>query len=135
MAGRGFALPLQPDLLARGDCCGNLDIEFLAGRQPDTLLHAPDRFFQRHRHGDGKIEIDRDPARVEFEGGGAGTGTRAARRTPEHTVEDVLEAAAAKAARAGTAGAEGVGLEAARTRAAARVAAGKALKARLALGV
>src|SRR5882757_5983026 len=102
MARRGFALPLQPDLLARGDTGGNLDVEFLARRQPDALLHALDRFFQRHRHGDGKIEIDREPAAIEREGGGAGTGTRAARRAAEHAVEDVLETAAtAEAARAG----------------------------------
>ena len=38
MAGRGLALPLQPDLLAGGDAGGNLDVELLAGRQPDALL-------------------------------------------------------------------------------------------------
>src|SRR5450432_2845531 len=130
MARRGLALPLQPALLARGNAGGNLDIELLAGRQPDALVHALDRLFKRHRHGDGKIEIERDAAAIELEGGAAGAGPRAARRAAEHAVEDVLETAAAGAA------AEGAGLEAARTGAPARIAATrKALEARLALGV
>src|SRR5664279_1882411 len=106
MARRGLALPLQPDLLARGNAGRNLDIEFLAGGEPDALLHALDRFFQRHRHGDRKIEVDREPAGIEFEGGTASTGPRAA-RAAEHAVEDVFEtaAAAAKTAGAGAAGA------------------------------
>src|ERR1700722_18093356 len=132
MAGRGLALPLQPDLLAGGNAGGNLDIELLAGRQPDALLDALDRLFQRHRHGDGKIEIERDAAGIEFEGGAARAGTLPPPcGAAEHAVEDILETAAAT-----TAGAEGVGLEAAGAGATARVAAaGKALKARLALGV
>src|SRR6202035_1709834 len=130
VAVRGLALPLQPDLLAGGDAGGNLDIELLAGRQPDALLDALDRLFQRHRHGDGKIEIERNPAGIEFEGVAAAGPLPPARGAAEHAVEDVLETAAANAA-----GAEGVGLEAAGAGATARVAAGKALKARLALGV
>ena len=61
-----------------------------------------------------------------------GPGPRAAAGAAEHAVEDILEAAAAGA----TAAAEGMALEAAgRSAAVTRVAAGKALKARLALGV
>ena len=56
------------------------------------------------------------------------------RRAAEHAVEDVLETAATAAAKP-PAGAEGVGLEAARPARARRIAAGKALEARLALGV
>src|SRR5712672_632700 len=136
VAGRRFALPLQPDLLTRRDSGGNLDIEFLAGRQPDAFLHALHRFFQRHRHRDAQIEIERDPAGVELEGSAASAGPCAARRgAAEHAVEDVLETAAAaagKAARAGAAGTECVGLK---TAPSARVAAGKTLEARLAIGV
>src|ERR1700719_3090828 len=68
MARRGFALPLQPDLLTGGDAGRNLDIEFLAGRQPDAPLRAVDRLFQRHRHGDGKVEVERDAAGIELGG-------------------------------------------------------------------
>src|SRR5258705_13101067 len=81
--------------------------------------------------------MERAPAGVELEGSAASAGPCAARRgAAEHAVKDVLEtaaaAAAAKAARAGAAGAECVGLK---TAPPARVAAGKTLKARLALGV
>src|SRR6202165_1964569 len=94
MAGRGLALPFQPDLLSGGDAGGNLDIEFFAARQPDALLPALDRLFQRHRHGDVKVEIEGDSAGIELEGA-AGAGPRAARRgAAEHAVEDVLETAA-----------------------------------------
>src|SRR3981081_2436854 len=96
MTRRGLALPLQPDLLARANAGRNLDIEFLTGRQPDALLHALDRFFQRHRHGDGKIEIDREPARVEFESGAAGAGPRAARPPAPHPVEAFAQSAPAQ---------------------------------------
>src|SRR5258705_5461332 len=128
MARRRLALPLQPDLLTGRYSGGNLDIEFLAGRQSDAFLDALHRFFQRHRHGDAEIEIERYSAGIELEGR-ASAGPRATRRgTAEHAVEDVLETAAG----AGPAGAECVGLE---TAPPARVAAGKTLEARLALGV
>jgi len=39
---RGLALAFQPDLLAGGDRCRNLDIEFLAVRQADTFLGTLD---------------------------------------------------------------------------------------------
>src|ERR1700716_253749 len=133
MAGRALALPLQPDLLAGRDAGGNLDIEFLAGRQPDALLRALDGLFQRHRHGDAEIEIDRDPAGIELEST-ARAGPRAARRgAAEHAVENVLETAAAAEPSGAAAAAEGVGLKPARAR--TRVAAWKALEARLALGI
>src|SRR5258707_12262646 len=80
--------------------------------------------------------MERDPAGVDLEGGAASAGPCAARRgAAEPVVKDVLDtaaAAAAKAAGAGAAGAEWVGLK---TAPPARVAAGKTLKARLALGV
>src|ERR1700676_201726 len=138
MARRGFALPLQPDLLTGGDAGRNLDIEFLPGRQPDAPLRAVDRLFQRHRHGDGKVEGERAAAGLELEGV-AGCAPRAApRRTAEHAVQDVLETAAAKAAGTGTAAAEGVARKAALAGTRARVTAGEAaareaLEARLAL--
>src|ERR1700730_4252418 len=149
VAGRGLALPLQPDLLAARDPCGNPDVEFLAVRQPDAFFAAVDCLLQCHRHGDGKIEVERDAAGIEFEGlRGAGTGPRAARGgAAEHAVENVLEIAAAKIAAA----AESVGLEAASAGAPARIAAArktatrkaatrkaatrKALEPRLALGI
>src|ERR1700720_1172703 len=117
VTGRGVALPLEPDLLAGHNAGRNLDIELLAGRQPDPLLHTPDRLLQRNRHGDGKIEIKRDGAGVELEGAAASARPRAARRLrAEHAVEDVLKSAAAKAAGARAAAAAGMGLEAAGTR-------------------
>src|SRR5687767_9852851 len=126
----GFALPLQPDLLAGDDACRNPDIELLACRQADALFPAFDRLLQRHRHGDVQIEIEADPARVEFKGPAA-AGTSASGRAAEHAVENILKARAARTAT----GAE-AGFEASRsTGAAARVAAGKTLKAWLALGV
>src|SRR5205807_10433312 len=67
VTGRGLALPLQPDLLAGNNARGNLDVEFFAGRQPDPLLDAPYRLFQRHRHRDAEIEIERDAASIELE--------------------------------------------------------------------
>src|ERR1700688_10519 len=95
VAGRGLALPLQPDLLTRCDTGGNLDIEFLAGRQPDPLFHALDRLFQRHRHGDTEIEVECYAAGIELEGIACTAGTRAARRgRPQHAVELNLETAA-----------------------------------------
>src|SRR6267378_2883050 len=109
VAGRGVALPLQSDLLAGSDTSGNLDIEFFAGRQPNALLRALDRLFQRHRHGDAEIEIERYTAGIELKGT-TGAGSRAARRAAEHAVEDVLESATA-APRAGATGAECVGFE------------------------
>src|SRR6202167_4638802 len=137
VARRGFALSLEPDLLAGGNACGNPDIEFLAGRQPDAFFRAVDRFFQRHRHGDAEIEIERNAARIELEGttrAGPGAAHPAA---AEHAVEDVLKAAAAKAARTGAPGPERAGLKTAaggappRPRGAPR----KTLAARLAVGV
>src|ERR1700691_2775472 len=105
VARRRFALSLESDLLAGGNAGGNPDIEFLAGRQPDALFRAVDRFFQRHRHGDAEIEIEPDTARIELKGI-ARAGSRAARAAAaEHAVEDVLKAAAAKAARTGATGA------------------------------
>src|SRR6185503_1210815 len=114
----------------------NLDVEFLAVRQPDALLAALDRFFQRDGHGDIDVEIDPDPAGVEFElGPTAGSGPRAAHPAAEHAVENVLERARALA-RTGAAATEIVALETAGTRAPARPAAAwKALEARLAVGV
>src|SRR5258708_27320595 len=102
MTGRAVALPLQPDLLAGDDAGRNLDIESLAGRQPDAFFHALDRFLQRHRHRDGKVEVERDPAGVELEGR-ATARPAAAPGAAEHAVENVLETAAAEAA--GTRGA------------------------------
>src|SRR6476620_1171081 len=134
VARRGFALPLQPDLLAVGDDGWNLDVELLAGRQADALVRALDRLLQRHRHGNVEIEIEPDAAGIEFKL--AAAGARATRRTAEHAVQDFFKVAAAHAAGPRAAGADGIGLEAARTTgAAARVAAGKALEARLAFGV
>src|SRR5665647_1479527 len=102
VTGCGLALPLEPDLLAGDDAGGNLDIELLAGRQPDALLDAIDRLFQRHRHGDGQIEVERNAAGLEFEGAAAAGPRAPPRRAAEHAVEDVLEtAAAAKAAGTG----------------------------------
>src|SRR5664279_3202914 len=137
MAGRGLALSLKPDLLTGGNACGNPDIEFLAGRQPDTLFRALDRFFQRHRHGNAEIEIERDPARIELEGIARAGPRTAHAAAAEHAVEDVLEAATAKAARTGAAGAEGAGFKSAAGGGPARprIATGKTLEARLALGV
>src|SRR5215207_5004924 len=133
VARRGFALPLQPDLLAGDDACRDPDIELLAGRQADALFPAFDRLLQRHRHGDVQIEIEADPAGVEFEGPAA-AGTSAPGRAAEHAVEDILKTCPARAA--GTAAGAEAGFEAARsTGAAARVAAGKTLEAWLALGV
>src|SRR6202050_1027475 len=110
VARRGLALSLEPDLLAGGNACGNPDVEFLAGRQPDALFRALDRFFQRYRHGDAEIEIERDAARIELKGI-ARAGSRAARAAAEHAVEDVLKAAAAKAACTGATAAEGAGFK------------------------
>src|SRR6476620_4189323 len=95
MAGRRLALPLQPDLLTRRDSGGNLDIEFFAGRQPDAFLHTLHRLFQRHRHGDAEIEIERYAAGVELKRSAPSAGPCATRRrAAEHAVEDVLETAA-----------------------------------------
>ena len=95
MAGRGLALPLQPDLLAGGDAGRNLDVELLAGRQPDALLAALDRLLQRHRHGDVEIEVEPRSRRCRIRSLPPAAGRAAARRAAEHAVEDVLEAAAA----------------------------------------
>src|SRR6202043_946121 len=105
-------------------------------RQPDALFRAVDRFFQRHRHGNAEIEIERDAARIELEGI-ARAGPRAAHAAAEHAVEDVLKTATAKAARTGATGAEGAGFKptAGGGSARPRIATGKTLKARLALGV
>src|SRR4051812_24535722 len=133
MAGRGFALPFQADLLTGDNARRNLDIELLAGGQPDPLLAALDRFFQRHRHGDAEIEIGPKRALVER--------SRPAPRAPaEHPLQNVCEAAAPRKAAAGpAAGAEAEGLNPAARRWAAtprpRIAARKTLEARLAFGV
>src|SRR5471030_1716098 len=94
VTGRGFALPLQPDLLAGGNARWNLDIEFLAVRQPDAFLATIDRLLQRHRHGDAEIEIQRYRTGVEFEGVAAARPRATRRGTAEHAVEDVLETGA-----------------------------------------
>ena len=135
---RGVALPLQPDLLAGGDAGRNLDVELAAGRQADALVAAPDRFLQRHRHGDGQIEVDADPAAVEFKragspGAAASAASAATRGVAEHAVEDVLEAAAAHAAAGATT--KTVLEAAARTGTAAGATAREPLEARLALGI
>src|SRR5882724_368983 len=134
MALRGLALPLQPDLLAGGDACRNPDIELLAGRQADALLRAVDRLFQRDGHGDVQVEIEADATGIELKRAAA-AGALSAGSTSEHAVEDVFEPRTT--AGTGAAGTEGMGLETA-TRpagATARPAAGKALEARLAVGV
>src|SRR5436190_12932190 len=136
VTGRGLSLPLQPDLLTGIDARGNLDVEFFAGRQPDALLDALYRLFQRHRHGDAEIEIERDAARIELERSAAAAGPCAARRsTAEHAVEDILERAAAQAPGPRASGAECVCLKSAGTAARTRVTSRKALEARLALSV
>src|SRR3954451_19929295 len=91
MALCGLALALQPDLLAGDDARRNPDVELLAGRQADTLFSALDRLLQRHRHRDIQIEIEADPAGVEFKGP-ATARTSAPGRAAEHAVEDILKA-------------------------------------------
>jgi hypothetical protein len=139
VTGRGLALPLQPDLLAGNDAGRNLDVEFFTGRQSDALFRAVHRLFQRHRHGDVEIEIDRQAAGIELEGGAAAPRPRTAPRcgAAKHAVEDVLEptAAASESAGPSAAGAEGVGLESAGATTRSRIAARKALEAWLAFGV
>src|ERR1700759_1112803 len=83
MTGRGFALPLQPDLLAGDNARRNLDVEFLAGGQPDPLLPALYRLFQRDRHGDAEIEID--PKGTLVERGSPATRTG---RAAEHALQN-----------------------------------------------
>lgn len=93
------------------------------------------RLFQRHRHGDAEIEIERDRTTVELKGAAARAGPRAASRgSTEHAVENVLKTATTEAAGT-TTGTEGMGLEAATRRSPTRAAAGKTLEARLALSV
>src|SRR5436190_5030240 len=88
VTGRGLPLPLQPDLLAGNDARRNLDVEFFAGRQPDALLDALYRLFQRHRHGDAEIEIERDTAGIELERSATAGPCAARGGTAEHAVED-----------------------------------------------
>jgi hypothetical protein len=120
--------------LARSYAGGNPDIELLAGRQAYPLFCALDGVLERNGQRGIDVEVDPDAAGVEFELIAAAART-AAGRAAEHAVEDVLEAAAAGPASGAAARVEGVGLEAARSGAAARVAAAKALEARLALGI
>src|ERR1700756_4392811 len=123
MALRGLALSAQPDLLALDDACGNLDVELLAGRQPDALVAALDRLLQRHGHGDVDIEVEPDAAGLKLERARAPRATaRTAAGIGEHAVEDVLKPARAHATRP-AAGAEGVALEATGTTGAAARAA------------
>src|SRR5882757_9034277 len=111
MALRGLALAAQPDLLASSDTGRDFDIELLAVRQPDALLDALDRLFQRHRHGNAQIEIEADPAGIELKMA-AGAGPLAPGRAAEHAVEDVLKARAARRP-ARAAGTKTVGFESA----------------------
>src|SRR5262249_9776573 len=127
MTGGGFALAAQAYLLALGDARWNLDIELLAVGQADALLAALHRLLQRHRHRDADIQIEADAARLKLKRAAcarATTARAACLSAAEHAVEDVLEAAgaAAGAEAAPRTGAEGVALEAARTRAAATAA-------------
>src|SRR5205085_10377396 len=124
VTGRGLSLPLQPDLLAGDNARRNLDVEFFAGRQPDALLDTPYRLFQRHRHGDAEIEIERDATGIELEGGAAAGPCAARRGTAEHAVEDILESAAAKTAGTRASGPECVCLKSTWTAARTRVPAG-----------
>src|SRR5205807_8433832 len=110
MARRGLALPLQPDLLARGDAGRNLDVELLAVRQPHAFFGALHGVFQRDRQRRIDVEVEPDAAGVEFKGSTAAA-TRSA--AAEHAAEDLLKTAAAGAARTTAAGAKRVGLEAA----------------------
>src|SRR5277367_47492 len=100
MPPRGIALPFQPDLLAGDDARGYLDVEFFAGRQPDPLLDTVDRLLQRHRHRNAEVEIERDPARIEFEGRAGARSAAGAAGPGEHAVEDILEPATAETAAA-----------------------------------
>src|SRR5262249_52401463 len=94
MALGGLALSPQPNLLALGDPGRNLDVALLAVRRPAALRATLARFSQRNGHGDVDVEVEPDPAGVELElRTAAGSGARAARRTAEHAVEDVLERA------------------------------------------
>ena len=132
VARRGFALPLQPDLLAGGDACRDPDVELLAGRQADALSPP-----LTDSSSDTVIATFRSRSRPIPPVSNSKSGRRPDVRpgTAEHAVEDILKARPASAART-AAGAEAVGLEAtSSTGAAARVAAGKTLEARLAVGV
>src|SRR4051812_36806734 len=136
MARGALALPPQPDLLAFDHADRNPDIQLLARRQPDALLAALDRLFERNGHGGVDVEVDPDPAGVELElATAAGAGPRAAHSAAKHAVEDVLERARAGSTAAATTAAERIALEAAGTGpAACTTAARKALEARLAVG-
>src|SRR5215475_8132026 len=119
MALRGLALPPQSDLLAFDDPSRDLDVELLAGRQPDALVTALDRLLQRHCHGDIDVEVEPDAAGLELERAGPpGTTARAPAGIGEHAVEDVLERPAAHAT-GSAAGAERIALESAGTAGAA----------------
>ena len=54
----GHALALEPDLLALGDAGRNLDVDVLAGRQPQALGDALGRFRQRDRQGGVHVGAD-----------------------------------------------------------------------------
>src|SRR6185312_7172436 len=69
---------------------GDPDIEFLAGRQPDALFRALDRFFQRYGHGNAEIEIERDAAGIELEIASAGPRAARARIAAGETLETRL---------------------------------------------
>src|SRR4051794_28276850 len=97
MARRGLALTLEPDLLARDHTGRNLDVQLLAGGQPDPLLAALDRLLQRHRHRDAEIEVHSERALLE-RGRAAPRSTGAA----EHAFQNVLEAGAALEAAGGS---------------------------------
>src|SRR4051812_36603071 len=135
MAGRGLALPFQADLLAGDDARRNLDIELLAGGQPDPLLAALHRLFQRHRHGDAEIEVGPKRALVECSRPAPRAGAAAA----EHALQNVFEAATPlKPAARAAAGTEAEGLKPTAgggpTASRARIAARKTLEAGLAFG-
>src|SRR5262249_8334881 len=137
----GKALAAEPDLLAVGESCRNLDLELFAGRQLHPARRAFGSLRQRDRCRGGDIAAVRrcEVLLLELEPATRATAAGAGKDVPQ----DVLEAAEATgAARASAAALETTGPVAERLEhalafepARAGAEALEALEARLALGV
>ena len=103
-----LALPFQPDLLAFGETGRNLDLDLLAVRQLDPLLHAVRGF--RQRDGERRRDVGALPAAevvgLELVAAAPPAAARPAGTPGERLLQDVLETAAEVAARPAAAASE-----------------------------